>query len=293
MKKRLIVLTMLLSMLMVLSSVASVFATIDPNNKYGYTITIYSGNHGKFEDGETVKTISVGLGEEVNLNNYKVVINDNKEDQQYYIRGFRETGHDNDEEKIVKPSFKADEDASYEVAYGMKGGMVKYTVMYVNEKGKELQKSDEYYGMVGDKPIVSYHYIEGYQPNAYNLKKTLVADESKNIFAFSYIAKPDGEDEENAGGNAQAGAADANGQNLANANANANANAYNEPADVIDLDDNAVPQTDNPGTDIGDSDTPKSGISPVAVGGAVAGLGILAGIIAFLIKRRREAEDYE
>ena len=95
---------------------------------------------------------------------------------------------------------------------------------------------------------------------------------------------------------AQAGAADANGQNLANANAGANANANannNGPADVIDLDDNAVPQTDNPGADIGDSDTPKGGINPVAVGGGIVGVGALAGLAAFLIKRRREAEDYE
>jgi hypothetical protein len=101
----------------------------------------------------------------------------------------------------------------------------------------------------------------------------------------------------NAGNNGQAGAADANGQNLANGNANANAGANdsgnNEPANVVDLDDNATPQADNPGTNIGDSDTPKHGINPVAVGGGVVGVGALAGLAAFLIKRRREAEDYE
>lgn len=303
MKKRLIALTMLLSILMVLSSVSSVFAEDGDadggktRTPYKYTITVYSGNHGHFTDGSTVKTITVEAGTKVNLGDaeYKVELNKNKEDQQYYVRGFRETGHDNDEEKVVKQAFDADEDASYEVAYGMKGGMVKYTVMYVDAKGKELHASDEYYGMVGDKPIVSYHYIDGYQPNAYNLKKTLVADESKNVFAFSYLAKATG-DGDNAGDNAQAGAADANGQNLANANAGANANANannNGPADVIDLDDNAVPQTDNPGADIGDSDTPKGGINPVAVGGGIVGVGALAGLAAFLIKRRREAEDYE
>ena len=296
MKKRLIALTMLLSILMILSIVSSVFAEDADGGKtrtpYKYTITVYSGNHGHFTDGSKVKKVTVDAGTKVNLGDaeYKVELNKNKEDQQYYIRGFRETGHDNDEEKIVKPSFNADEDASYEVAYGMKGGMVKYTVMYVNEKGKELQASDEYYGMVGDKPIVSYHYIDGYQPNAYNLKKTLVADENQNVFAFSYIAKPDGEDEDNAGGNAQTGARDANGQNLANANAGAGANGANGngPADVIDLDDNAVPQTDNPGTDIADSDSPKGGINPVAVGGGVAGAGALAGAIAFILRRRRQ-----
>ena len=295
MKKRLIALTMLLSILMVLSSVSSVFA--EKGDPYSYTITIYSGNHGHFKGGGTVKTITVKQGAEVNLNKYKVVINNNKEDSQYYIRGFRETGHDNDEKMAIPVIKPVDEDASYEVAYGMKGGMVKYTVMYVDEHGDELVDSNEYYGMVGDKPVVSYHYINGYRPNAYNLTKTLGSDESKNVFAFSYMPLASTAAAGNAGNNGQAGAADANGQNLANGNANANAGANdsgnNEPANVVDLDDNATPQADNPGTNIGDSDTPKHGINPVAVGGGVVGVGALAGLAAFLIKRRREAEDYE
>ena len=107
MKKRLIALTMLLSILMVLSSVSSVFAEDGDadggktRTPYKYTITVYSGNHGHFTDGSTVKTITVEAGTKVNLGDaeYKVELNKNKEDQQYYVRGFRETGHDNDEEK--------------------------------------------------------------------------------------------------------------------------------------------------------------------------------------------------
>ena len=292
MKKRFIALTMLLSMLMILSSVSSVFATVDPNNAYKYTITVYSGLHGHFKDGSTVKTITAKAGDPVNID-FGVELNDNEEDQKYYVRGYRETGHDNDEQMSALV-FDADEDASYEVAYGIKGGMVKYTVMYVDADGDELVDSNEYYGMVGDKPVVSYHYIDGYQPNAYNLTKTLVADESQNIFAFSYLSNPEGTADNGDAGNTQAGARNAaNGQNNANANANAGTNDANAnaPATIVDLDDNATPQAENAGgtTDIEDTDAPKAGISPIAIGGGLIALAAIAAA-AIAIVRRRNAE---
>ena len=61
MKKRLIALTMLLSILMVLSSVSSVFAA--KGEAYSYTITVYAGNHGHFtkapDDGEPARARQV------------------------------------------------------------------------------------------------------------------------------------------------------------------------------------------------------------------------------------------
>ena len=292
MKKRFIALTMLLSMLMILSSVSSVFATVNPEKAYKYTITVYSGLHGHFKDGSTVKTITAEAGKEVDID-FGVELNDNEEDQKYYVRGYRETGHDNDEQMSAL-KFPADEDASYEVAYGIKGGMVKYTVMYVDANGDSLVDSNEYYGMVGDKPVVSYHYIDGYQPNAYNLTKTLVADESQNIFAFSYLSNPEGTADNGDAGNTQAGARNAaNGQNNANANANAGTNDANAnaPATIVDLDDNATPQAENAGgtTDIEDTDAPKAGISPIAIGGGLIALAAIAAA-AIAIVRRRNAE---
>ena len=296
MKKRFIALTMLLSMLMIMSSVSSVFAAEGDDGEakqgYGYTITVYSGIHGHFKDGSTVKTITAEAGKEVNID-FGVELNDNEEDQKYYVRGYRETGHDNDEQMSAM-KFLADEDASYEVAYGIKGGMVKYTVMYVDANGAKLVDSNEYYGMVGDKPVVSYHYIDGYQPNAYNLTKTLVADESQNVFAFSYLSNPEGTENNGTAADNQAGARNAaNGQNNANANANAGANDANAnaPATIVDLDDNATPQAENAGgtTDIEDTDAPKAGISPIAIGGGLIALAAIAAA-AIAIVRRRNAE---
>ena len=38
--------------------------------------------------------------------------------------------------------------------------------------------------------VVAYQYIEGWQPQAYNLGKTLVADASQNVFDFIYTRIP-------------------------------------------------------------------------------------------------------
>lgn len=303
MKKRFITLTMLLSMLLILSSVSSVFATVDEDNAYGHTIKVYAGRHGHFtktpeggklsDSGKTI-TISKDSGTSVTIDptTTGLVVDDGE----YYARGFREAGHDNDEQMANANINPVDEDISYEVAYGIKGGMVKYTIMYVDENGDELQPSNEYYGMVGDKPVVSYLYIDGYQPNAYNLTKTLVADESQNIFGFSYISNPEGTTvvETADGNNGQAGARNAANGQTAGANAAANDANANAPATIVDLDDNATPQAENAGgtSDIAETDTPKAGISPIAIGGGVAAVAAIAALAAFLIRRRNaEYED--
>ena len=38
--------------------------------------------------------------------------------------------------------------------------------------------------------MVAYHYIEGYQPQAYNLTKTLSKNEAENVFTFVYEPVP-------------------------------------------------------------------------------------------------------
>lgn len=291
MKKKSIITALVLTLLMVISSFSSVFA-----EGYGYTVTIYAGKQGSFSDGSKVKTVSVSQGEDVDIAQLASDAGFKVTNDEYYCRGFRETGHDNDESPSLV-AFKADEDVSYEAAYGIKGGMVKYTVMYVDPDGAELVDSNEYYGMVGDKPVVSYHYIDGYQPNAYNLTKKLVADEGQNVFAFSYLPLPEGAEAaaDNAdGNNGQAGARNAANGQTAGANAAANDANANAPATIVDLDDNATPQAENAGgtSDIAETDIPKAGISPIAIGGGVAAVAAIAALAAFLIRRRNaEYED--
>lgn len=312
MKKRLLITTLVLAMLMIMANVSSVFADSDAREPYAYdyTVKVYSGEQGEFSGGRTVIEKSVQPGETVDISQMASDAGFKVTNDEYYCRGFRESGHDNDESPSLQ-AFTVTEDVSYEAAYGIRGNMVKYTIMYLDEDGASLRSADEYYGMIGDKPVVSYKYIEGYQPNAYNLTKTLTANESENVFGFSYTENGEAEEEEdndnnnnanNNGGanNANANNANANNANANNpaANANANADGNNAPANVVDLDDGATPLAEGAdgaegdgASDLADSETPKAGISKAAIGGIAALVVAAAGIVAFLAKRRRDAED--
>jgi len=305
-----IMVTFTLALVMMLMSVGSVFAAdnvdADGNkkaekSKYDYIIKIYSGAQGKFSNGK-VKTIKAKYGDSVTLSTDDLKVTNSE----YYLRGIRQTGHDNDE-IINSRTITVTGDMSYEAAYGIKGGMVGYTISYVDTNGKTLHPSDHYYGMVGDKPVVSYKYVDGYQPNAYNAKKTLSSDESKNVITFTY-AKNTGTTAQNQNNNNNN---NNNNQNNANANANANANGNNAagangdgtvdagadagdngPEDIVDLD---TPLADGSGdsTDIADSDTPEAGVSkPLMIGAGAAIVAAIAAAAVFM-RRRREGEGEE
>ena len=149
---------------------------------YTYTVRFYAGQQGTFADGRDVITFSgLSYGSVVSFNQGGVVL---KDDSKYYVKGIRESGRDNN--TVSASAFTVTSDRDYVVAYGLRGDMVAYTLYYVDESGAELAPSDTYYGNVGDKPVVSFLYIDGYQPQAYNLTRTLVADESQNVFTFVY-----------------------------------------------------------------------------------------------------------
>ena len=193
MKKRL-ALIFILALLAAFACGAAVFAADDDKaESYKYRVTIYSGRQGTFSSGK-VWTKEYNPGEHVEVS-LKSLGHKMKNGSKYYARGFRIAGHDNDETGdttgIQNLSFDADADVAYEVAYGLKGGMVQYTVRYVDKSGKSLRDTDTYYGMVGDKPVVSYLYVEDYVPDAYTLSKTLVKDKSKNVFTFTYSEIPE------------------------------------------------------------------------------------------------------
>ena len=315
MKKRFLVTALLITVMIMAGTATTVFADVS-TTAYDYTITVYAGQQGHFEapstgtvsnNGKTLK-ITASQGEMVTIDQSTTGIKlDNSE---YYLRGFRETGHDNDEEMAVA-SFEVDKDVSYEAAYGLKGGMVKYTVKYLDEKRKALRKAEEFYGMVGDKPVLSYRYVEGYQPNAYNLKKTLSEDETKNLFEFTYsknynATETEDEGGDNTGGNGNAGGNGAAGGNrIAGGKDNAGATNIDDndtpqagPQDTIDLDDDQTPMADNPGDDDGtsilpDDETPRAGIGHIAAIVGVAALLAAIALIAFALIRRRRTEEVE
>ncbi len=304
-----------LSLVLAFGTVCS-FGTVDKSKGYGYTVTFYAGLQGHFGSNTSNKTITkkCDAGEEITISLADLDFHiDNNE---YYAKGLRQTGHDNDEYKdINSKTITVDEDMAFEVAYGIKGGMVKYVVEYVSAKdGSELHESDTYYGMIGDKPVVSYKYVENYLPDAYNKGKTLSADESENVYTFTYSYTGDsnenGNDNGDNGNGDNGNGTDNNGNNNAGNNGNngtgnnGNGTAANTPGDgaVANADgdaniaDNNTPQAAPKNyQDLDDSKTPLAGTDeqeksgsklPYVIGGGV-GVLLLAGIAAMLLRRRR------
>lgn len=172
---------MLVSLLTV-SVVTAVSATsVMAADNYTYRVTVYSGNKGTIEGQDKVVISGLNAGAQVILNTESVQVTDDK----YYVKGFRLSGHDN-EETLASPTIEVEKDTDYVVAYGIKANMVAYTVNYQDADGKSLAESQTFYGNVGDKPVVAYRYIENYIPQALALTKTLSDNEVENVFTFTY-----------------------------------------------------------------------------------------------------------
>lgn len=179
------------------------------------TMTECSGGNGRItEDGKTFILNGLGYGERVSVSYALVRKGDNADtadsqynyfvltvrqgesndpaktstirfrtESKYNVIGSRESGKDNSERVGSEPIVR---DKDYVIAYGLMKDAVEYTIHYVDTAGNTLRPSDKYYGTVGDMPVVSYQYFDGYQPQAYNLTKTLTANAADNVFTFVY-----------------------------------------------------------------------------------------------------------
>lgn len=199
------------ALVMAQTGLCTAFAEKGGNEKeYTYTVTLYAGKEGTFADGSSeMKFTGLKTGDVVSfasqIGGVKL-----KDSEKYYVKGVRESGKDNN--TVSAPAFTVDSDREYVVAYGIKGDMVSYTVNYQDESGNALMKSEKFYGVVGDKPVVAFQYIDGYQPQAYNLTKTLSSNEADNVFTFTYKKIASGSNANN-GNN---GAGNNNGSNNGN-----------------------------------------------------------------------------
>lgn len=223
-------------------------APVQAKSSYKYEVTVYAGNQGAFADASAVRVEDPGAV--ITQNGDKIVVSNitpgthisidaaaqgkvSLTNEKYYVKGVRISGRDNSE--YNNPGFAVDSDVEYVVAYGIAGNLVSYTVRYEDESGKELAPEATYYGNVGDKPILAYTFVDGYEPQAYNLTKTLSENAAENVFTFVYrpvqteiIIDNGNNNGNNNNNNANNNGSNANGGNNANnANGGNNANGAN------------------------------------------------------------------
>ncbi len=271
--------------------------------EYTYRIRIYAGGQGHFEDGSSVLEFpGVPYGGRVSFSPNLVTLEDGSK---YYVKGFRESGKGTEEIQGVardsSSSFVVTKDQDYVVAYGLMGDMVEYTVNFETAEGETLAPSETYFGNVGDKPMIAYLYIEGYQPQSYNLTKTLSANAAENVFTFIYSPVEAGEGEAEVtviGGGATVVTGDEPAPVVIPDNPNPVAPPeVNGPAEVIDIDDENTPLTNFP-----ENSKPKSLIADgimfwnamplwAKILGSAVLLGVLClGLWILLFSKKRQEE---
>ena len=302
------------ALVMAQTGLCTAFAEKGGNEKeYTYTVTLYAGKEGTFADGSSeVKITGLKTGDVVSFAGQLGGVQ-LKDSGKYYVKGVRESGKDNN--TVSAPAFTVDSDREYVVAYGIKGDMVSYTVNYQDESGNALRQSEKFYGVVGDKPVVAFQYIDGYQPQAYNLTKTLNSNEADNVFTFTYKKIASGSDTnngsngsnsgngtgtntDNSGTGTNTGNTGNNGTGAANTNNNGNTgaadnagtgNAANNTADNNQTDngqtvESADAETPKEQVDLDDEEVPKAKINadqnakgrPAGVMYALAGIALAA-----------------
>lgn len=183
-----------------------------------YTATVYGGNQGTVNGEDSVTLGPVALGETVDFSELTVEV---PAGSKYYAKGVRLAGLDNvrsdknrngqttaGEMTVMAATVQTDgrlagtatitEDSDFVVAYGILANRVAYTVTYTDADGNELAPARTFFGDIGDVPATAPVYIEGYLPDTSLLTKTLVEDESQNVFPFVYTRlAPEFQTEEN------------------------------------------------------------------------------------------------
>ena len=219
----------LLVLLMVLQ-VGAVSAAAD----YTYTVRVFAGTRGTI-NGSTEPWVvrEVPYGTYVTFDGNAVAT-----DERYYVQGIRFSGQDND--ALQSRTIRVTEDVDYVVAYGIRGNLVEYTVNYQDAVGTPLAPSQTYYGNAGEKPVIAFLYIDGYQPQAYNLTGTLSAT-GPNVFTFVYTPLVIVEEEEVVDNGEEDEGGAAGGGDGALTDVPDEETPLAEPQELIDLDEEDTP----------------------------------------------------
>lgn len=269
----------LLTSIAILVAPATALAADDSNDEYTYTVRIFSGNQGTI-GGEPVRVVTgLHAGDRFTFYSTDVAV---ANDSKYYVRGLRESGRDNNT-SIVAPSFLVTEDTDYVVAYGIRGQDVEYTVRYVDTDGNSLAPDAQFWGNVGDSPVIPALYFEGYQPQAYNLTGELYEDPSDNIYTFVYTALAEGVEQPQPEGDATATVTPAAPADQA---IDDNDNPLAAPEDVIDIRDDENPLAGPFGSLLEGSQILRNAWAYII--GSVALAAIVLAVIILAVKRRKK-----
>lgn len=174
---------MLLALCAVVLALAFVAAPAYADS-YEYDVRIFAGNHGSFGGDDVVTLGTYAEGTEITVTRQQIEDMLSMEDgTKYYVKGFRISGQDT---LYSSYTFDVNEDTDLIVAYGVEGAMTSYTIHFVvDATGQELG-SATFTGKVGDKPVESYEYFEGYRPLYRNITGTL--REGGNDWTLPYVA---------------------------------------------------------------------------------------------------------
>lgn len=216
------------------------------------------------------------------------------EDSKYNVRGYILSGQDYSESvNILTVTGDTDIVASYTVP----GEQVAYVVQYLDVNGSELAESQTFYGTIGDMPVATYVYVEGYIPYALNVTKTLSADESENVFTFVYsevvtevVTTVEAQTETVAAEGAAAAAAAADegaaGEDLTALDEEEVPLAENvEPEDLMNLDEEEVPLAE--GVELPGSESETSNRGAVIGACAAAAVIIAAAVTAAVVLKKK------
>lgn len=283
--------------------------------EYTYTVRLFAGNEdvGRLT-GRGVQVQTPGSSASISYEENQVVVTGlqyddvvyisagdaaKEIDSRYYVKGVKIAGRDVDEEGYATGTFPVDGDRDFVIGYGVSGDMAAYTVNYVDAAGNALLDSDTYYGNIGERQYVSARYVDGYVPQAYNLVKTLSANEAENVFEFQYTpgTAPAAPGEGTAAATPAApGAAAAPAAPAAPAEAG-ETTVTPEGGEVVPVEDENVPQDlvdlDEENTPLAnkklDDERPGTQMSylPIYIGIGAAAVAALA-ISAIYLKRRRK-----
>lgn len=177
---------------LLLFTVLSVPASAD---EYLYNISVFSGEQGAFDDaGTDCITYLCKSGDPVNFSQEGLValVNQHlKKPDKYIATGIRLAGRDNDQSDSYTPmSFDVTKDVLYCVTYEVITEPATYTVTYTTEDGKQLLTPETYQANVGDRVVVAFKYVDGYEPvNARNITGTVKATNTTFNFKYRPIAR--------------------------------------------------------------------------------------------------------